>query len=291
MPESSLTGIINLRVFWAVPDSVHIMGGIMKLWYEELFEDYGKQYDRESFTGGTAGECDFIEREIGHDRSRVILDIGCGTGRHALELTRRGYRITGIDLSESQLARAREKALEEGLETVFERKDARCLPFRDEFDLVLMLCEGGFPLMETDEMNYEILKSAARALKPGGRIIFTTLNGLFPLFHSVRDFLAAASREGNATYEGNTFDLMTFRDHNITTIVDDKGRKKELKCNERYYVPSEITWLLKSLGFGNIGIYGARLGAFSRSDALTTEAYEMLVIADRLGESPNLSGD
>jgi hypothetical protein len=53
-----------------------------------------------------------------------------------------------------------------------------------------------------------------------------------------------------------------------------------LNCNERYYVPSEITWLLKSLEFSEIGIYGCEIGAFSRDDELTTEKYEMLVIAE-----------
>jgi hypothetical protein len=54
-----------------------------------------------------------------------------------------------------------------------------------------------------------------------------------------------------------------------------------LECNERYYVPSEITWLLKSLEFKKIDIYGAKLGAFSRNDKLTTEDFEMLVIAEK----------
>jgi len=58
-------------------------------WYEELFKDYAEKYDRESFTRGTVGECDFIEREIDGDRKKRILDIGCGTGRHAIELARR----------------------------------------------------------------------------------------------------------------------------------------------------------------------------------------------------------
>ena len=135
--------------------------------------------------------------------------------------------------------------------------------------------------METDEMNFQILQNAARSLKENGKLIFTTLNGLFPLFHSIKDFLAKESEEGNANYDKNSFDLMTFRDHNITHIEDDLGNIKELKCNERYYVPSEITWLLKSLKFQNINIFGAKLGAFSRSDKLTTEDYEMLVIADK----------
>jgi hypothetical protein len=107
----------------------------------------------------------------------------------------------------------------------------------------------------------------------------TTINGLFPLFHSVKDFLNQNSDDGKTT--GNTFDLMAFRDHSTYEITDDKGNKKILVCNERYYVPSEITWLLKSLGFLKVEIYGCKLGAFSRNDALTTEDYEMLVLAEK----------
>lgn len=250
-----------------------------KQWYESLFENYGKKYDHENFTQGTMGEVNFLEGEFKYDKSLKIIDVGCGTGRHAIELTKRGYRVTGIDLSESQLRRAREKSVEQGLEIDFRLHDARDLPFAEEFDAAIMLCEGGFPLMETDEMNFEILKSVARALKQGGTFIFTTLNGLFPLYHSVEKFCEETSGEGNATYHSNTFDLMTFRDHNITEFEDDDGNKKILDCNERYYVPSEITWLLKSLGFSRIEIFGSRLGAFSRSDKLTTEDFEMLVVA------------
>ena len=253
----------------------------MKQWYEALFENYAKKYDNESFTKGTIGECDFIEQEINQNKQTRILDIGCGTGRHSRELAKRGYSVTGVDLSESQLNRAKELTEKEKLKIDFQIQDARALSFSNEFDLAIMICEGAFPLMETDEMNYQILQNSARSLKENGKLIFTTLNGLFPLFHSVKDFLAKESEEGNANYDKNSFDLMTFRDHNITHIEDDLGNIKELKCNERYYVPSEITWLLKSLKFQSINIFGAKLGAFSRSDKLTTEDYEMLVIADK----------
>lgn len=172
----------------------------MKQWYEELFENYGMKYDNESFTQGTRGECDFIEKEIAYNQKTKILDIGCGTGRHAIELTKRGYTVVGIDLSESLLQRAKE-------------------------------------------------------------------------FHN------SETKEGNAIYGRNTFDLMTFRDHNVTSVEDDLGNKKELECNERYYVPSEITWLLKTLNFKTVDIFGAKLGAFSRSDELSFDDFEMLVIA------------
>lgn len=252
-----------------------------KQWYETLFENYGKKYDNESFTQGTKGECDFIEKELNYDKRLKILDVGCGTGRHSIELTIRGYTVTGIDLSESQIKRAREKADQNNLKIDFRKLDARNLPFVKEFDAAIMLCEGGFPLMETDEMNYDILKSVSRSLKEKSKFIFTTLNGLFPLFHSVNEFYKKGKVEGNATYDSKNFDLMTFRDHNITRVEDDDGAIMEIECNERYYVPCEITWLLKTLGFNRIEIFGARLGAYSRNDILTTEDFEMLVIAEK----------
>jgi 2-polyprenyl-3-methyl-5-hydroxy-6-metoxy-1,4-benzoquinol methylase len=252
----------------------------MKKWYEELFENYGEKYESESFTAGTKGECDFIEQELNKCKKLKILDLGCGTGRHSVELAGRGYDMTGVDLSESMLKKAREKAAAAGLKIRFEKHDARKLPFSAEFDAVIMLCEGAFPLMETDEMNFEILRGAAAALKPGGKIIFTTLNGLFPVFNSVEKFCASATLDGNAVYKGNSFDFMTFRDQNTTVVEDDLGNKKTLECNERYYVPSEITWLLKTLGFARIEIFGAKLGAFSRADKLTKDDFEMLVVAE-----------
>ncbi|SHE59436.1 class I SAM-dependent methyltransferase [Alkalibacter saccharofermentans] len=253
----------------------------MKQWYEKLFENYADNYDKEVFTQGTLGECDFIEEEIAYDKSLKIIDVGCGTGRHAIELAKRRYDVTGIDLSDNQLDKAREKALSEGLKIDFFKHDARNLPYEDQFDLAIMLCEGGFPLMETDEMNFEILKNVSNSLKSSSKFIFTTLNGLFPIFNSIDDFHETGAAEDGAKYKSSGFDLMTMRDYNVTTFTDDDGVEHELKCDERYYMPSEITWLLKSLGFKKVDIYGAKLGAYSREDKLSIEDYEMLVIAER----------
>jgi len=251
-----------------------------KQWYESLFENYGQKYDNESFTQGTVRECDFIENELNSNKSLKILDVGCGTGRHAIELSKRGYNVTGIDLSESQLKRAREKAKDANLEIDFQRLDARNLPFKCEFNVAIMLCEGGFSLMETDEMNFEILKNVTKSLKPSAKLIFTTCNGLFPLFNSMENFYESSREEGNSLCSNNSFDLMTFRDHNTVEFEDDSGNKKILECNERYYVPSEITWLLKSLGYNTIDIFGAKIGEYSRENKLTTKDFEMLIIAN-----------
>jgi len=248
-----------------------------KKWYEALFTDYAEIYDRESFTQGTLGECDFIESEVGGDRTVRILDVGCGTGRHAVELARRGYRVTGVDLSPSQIERARAKASAAGVAPDFRVGDARALPFNAEFGLAVMICEGAFPLMETDEMNFEILRGAARALRPGGKLIMTTLNGLFPLHRSVGQFEKDGMNE--AASQGHVFDLLTFRMRSRLETRDQRGRPIEIDCDERWYIPSELTWLLKQAGFASVDIFGAKLGAFSRSDALTPDDFEILAVA------------
>ena len=248
----------------------------MKQWYEELFENSAITYDKQPFVKGTEGEIDFIEKEIEFDKSAAILDIGCGTGRHAIELAKRGYSVTAIDLSASQLAKARKNAEAAKVSVQFERADARYLDYSLQFDVVIMICEGAFPLMETDEMNFDILKNASNALKRNGVFVLTTLNGLFPLFHSVKDFVDGYD-DHNKTR--GKFDVMTFREYSEYEHVDDHGTKHLLKCNERYYVPPEITWLLKTAGFSDINIYGAELGNWNRNNKLTAEDLEMLVVA------------
>ncbi|MCU0961978.1 MAG: class I SAM-dependent methyltransferase [Pirellulaceae bacterium] len=251
----------------------------MAQWYETLFVNFARTYDQESFTQGTVGEVDFVERELGADRSKRILDIACGTGRHAIELARRGYCVTGFDLSEGQLRRAREKAATAGVAIELQRRDATEPHFREEFEAALMLCEGAFPLMETDEKNHAILRHAAAALRPGGTLIMTTLNALFPLFHSVKDFLNAAE-SGTAT-SALTFDLMTFRERAEMTFTDDAGQSATIRTNERYYTPPELRWLLQTAGFPAVEIFGCRLGQFSRDHPLTPDDFEMLVVAQR----------
>jgi 2-polyprenyl-3-methyl-5-hydroxy-6-metoxy-1,4-benzoquinol methylase len=251
----------------------------MTQWYESLFANYGRSYDKESFTQGTLGEVDFVERELGADRSKRILDIGCGTGRHAIELAKRGYRVTGFDLSEGQLRTAREKAAVAGVAVEFQRRDATRPHFSQEFDAAIMLCEGAFPLMETDEKNYAILRHAGAALRPGGKLLLTTLSALFPLFHSVKDFLDAGGSDA-ATGEP-TFDLMTSRQRAKLTFTDDAGQSHTIETDERYYTPAEMRWLLQTAGLAKVDIFGCHLGQFSREHAFTPDDFEMLVVAEK----------
>lgn len=243
-------------------------------WYQTLFANYARQYDQEVYTQGTLGEVEFLEQELEHDRTRAILDIGCGTGRHAIELASRGYTVTGVDLSAAQLARAREKAADRGVCVDFRQGDARELAFDAEFDLAMTICEGGFCLMETDAMNYQILQGACRALKPGGKLILTTLNALFPLAR-----LGQPANGEGADISG--FDPVTFRNSSKYDFADDDGVAQTIQSGERFYAPCEMRWLLETLGMTEIGIYGCELGHFSRDRAPGFDDFELLVIARR----------
>lgn len=251
----------------------------MTQWYETFFANYGKSYDKECFTQGTLGEVDFVERELAADRTKRILDIGCGTGRHAIELARRGYHVTGFDLSEAQLCRAREKAAAAGVSVEFQRRDATQPHFRQEYDAAIMFCEGAFSLMETDEKNHAVLVHAAAALRPGGKLLLTTLNALFPLFHSVKEFYSA--NESGSKIGELTFDLITFRERTKLTFTDDAGQSHTIDTNERYYTPPELSWLLTTAGFAKVEIFGCHLGQFSREHLLTPDDFEMLAVAEK----------
>jgi SAM-dependent methyltransferase len=250
----------------------------MKAWYEELFSNFARAYDRESFTQGTLQEVDFIEAEIDGDKNVRILDVGCGTGRHAIELARRGYQVVGIDLSANQVAYAREKARATGVDPVFEVRDARAPHFLEAFDLVLMLCEGGFSLMETDAMNFAILENAVRALRPGGKFMFTCLNGLFPLAQSVKDFVNASP--SSVQTRDTKFDLTTLRMRSQVEFTDDAGVTRRLETDERHYLPSELMWYMHCLGMRNSSLFGCTVGAFRKCPP-TPEHFELLVIAEK----------
>jgi len=234
----------------------------MKQWYEELYEDFAA-YDKEPYTQSTKAEVDFVESEIGRDHSKRILDVGCGNGRHTLELARRGYTVVGIDLSESMLAQGRRIVKAENLTVDLNQCDARELKYQQEFDTVIMLCEGAFSLMEEDEMDRLILANNFRALRNNGKLILTAPNAVFML---------TQQSEGS-------FDPVTFREaFKLEKTIPD-GRKKMLDCTQRYYTCPELNWLLKQAGFKSVEFFACTKAGYNRDAKPDKKHFEIGAIA------------
>lgn len=110
--------------------------------------------------------------------SAAVLDVGCGMGRHALALAQLGFEVTGVDLSEALLRKAREQN-EEGLIKTLIQGDMRKLPFaNDTFDATVNLFTS-FGYFETEDDNKRVLAEIRRVLKPDGAFLIDFLNGAY----------------------------------------------------------------------------------------------------------------
>ncbi|MGY8738918.1 MAG: class I SAM-dependent methyltransferase, partial [bacterium] len=101
-------------------------------WFEGLADHMGTAYLRYSFTKGTAKEIDALIERLDLTGSERILDVGCGPGRHANELGRRGFDVIGVDISQTFLDIA---SVDAPPTVTYQRADARGLSFIDEFDV------------------------------------------------------------------------------------------------------------------------------------------------------------
>jgi SAM-dependent methyltransferase len=117
----------------------------------------------------TRTEVDFLERALDIDAGAQLLDVPCGNGRHAIELASRGYKMTGLDLSEEFIAGARSAT---PLAVRWVRDDMRSLPWVSEFDGAY--CFGNsFGYLAWEEARH-FLAAVARGLKPGARFVVET---------------------------------------------------------------------------------------------------------------------
>jgi SAM-dependent methyltransferase len=148
------------------------LGGIAlkPAWYESFGDALGEGYLKYPWVGSTTADCDYLERVLDVRPGDRLLDVGCGVGRHVVELARRGYRMTGVDVSRGLLKVAERLAREAGVDADLRYRDARLLDYDSEFDAAYSVCEGAFSLVPSDEENLAILEGMRRAVKPGGRV-------------------------------------------------------------------------------------------------------------------------
>ena len=112
-----------------------------------------------------------------------ILDLACGFGWHSLEFARRGYDVTGIDITPAYIDYANEQAKKENLNAKFICQDIRTITFDKEFDVVLNMADGAIGYLEDDGENHKIFSVIAKALKNGGKHFMDIMNGSYAQTH------------------------------------------------------------------------------------------------------------
>ena len=120
-------------------------------------------------------QIDGVERFLTLEPRSRVLDLGCGSGRHTLELARRGHRVLGVDPDERALADARAAAKDERLNAHFMKTDPREISYRADFDAVVCL-DGAFGRLPSDRDDQRALDAARKALKPGAKLLLDVPN-------------------------------------------------------------------------------------------------------------------
>lgn len=145
-------------------------------WYATAFDGATAEM---AWTERTEAEVNRALTMLRPEGGERILDLACGTGRHSLELVKRGFSVVGSEISAELIAIANEEAAAQGLEATFIEGDLRDLDFEEEFDIVLNLNDGAVGYFETDEENHRTFEVISRALKTGGRNLIQVPNVLY----------------------------------------------------------------------------------------------------------------
>ncbi len=144
-------------------------------WFEEWFDSplYEKLYSNRN-DDEAALLADLIEEVIPKQRYPELLDLGCGRGRHSITLSLRGYKVTGIDLSQEAIKRAKERATERGADAEFLLGDMRSRLNRS-FDAVVNLFTT-FGYFSDDRENIKVIYNAESMLRMNGLLMIDYLN-------------------------------------------------------------------------------------------------------------------
>lgn len=231
-------------------------------WYRPVASHLGSTYLRYAFTKGTVQEVDFLWEALGLEPGQRLLDVGMGPGRHALELARRGLEVVGIDISEEFVALAKARARQGGLTASFYVMDAKDLPFEEEFDRVISICEGAFSLGGDD---LRILRGISRALRPAALVAVGAVN-VFYVVTYLRE-------------EGH-FDPASMLYRESVEVVGEAGGKRIFEMWNSCYTPRELRWMANGADLRALQVHGISPGAYARQPP-TREHPELLLLAQK----------
>jgi len=237
--------------------------------WEKFFDKEADFYLEEPFTKYTKEEIEFLLKELNLPVGSKILDVGCGVGRHSIELAKRGYKVVGIDISQRMIEKARKRAQEEGVEVVFIKVDATEYKCFEEFDAVICLCEGAFSLIGSNDDPLEhdlmILKNIYDSLKPGGKVVLTALSALSRIKNASNEMI------NKGIFDPDT---MTF----LEEIETPDGER--ISVIERVYAPTELHIMFRMIGFNIKAVWGGTAGRW-RKRKVDLDDIETMVIAEK----------
>lgn len=179
-------------------------------WWTRFFEDlYGDIQIAHADDEGDRMEVDVIDRRLGLTPGAAVLDVPCGAGRHAIELARRGYRVTAVDFHARVVDEGRRRAAAEGLDVDYRVGDMRDAPLPTGLDGAFCWF-GSFGYFD-DDGNRTFLAHVASALRPGARLAIDTVatETLYPRFRA-RDWRWLGEGEGRIrSIEEREYDVET----------------------------------------------------------------------------------
>ena len=216
-------------------------------WYDGFFETEWLDYlslaeDREL----TLRQVDFMVDALALEAGAAVLDVACGRGRHSVELARRGYSVTGVDLSPRSLELARAAADEAGVHIEFRRLDMRDLDYDGAFDAAINVFTS-FGYFEADAENELVLQRIAAALRAGGPFLIDILNPI-ALARVFREREWRQFDDGSLLVEHRWQDPLQGRGGGTWTFILADGSRSVLEHSARLYAPWELRSLLECAG-------------------------------------------
>jgi SAM-dependent methyltransferase len=216
-------------------------------WYATAFDGMSAEM---AWTERTGSEIDRALTMLRPEGGERILDLACGTGRHSLELVRRGFSVVGVEIGSELVEIARREAEEQGLEAEFVEGDLRELDFEEEFDIVLNLNDGAVGYFETDEENHRTFEVIARALKPGGQNLIQVPNVLYARAHlPQRSWIPSSSMVELVEHRWNKKDR--YMEGAMIPVKFGEvleGLDKRIEFRQRLYAVDELREIYASVG-------------------------------------------
>jgi SAM-dependent methyltransferase len=183
-----------------------------------------------------------------------VLDLGCGPGRHSLELARRGFTVTGVDRTSPYLDRARETARQQGLQLELVRSDMRDFRRPAAFDAAIsMLTSFGYFEQPGDDLL--VLRNLHESLSPGGALLIDVVGTeVAARIYRERDWQESA--DGALMLEERRVGDGWGEFHQRWILIRN-GERTEFRFRHRMYSGQQLAALAVEAGFAGARLYGS----------------------------------